>query len=168
MGYYAPAYSSFAAPAFSPDGFKLTFIAYGGPSEADGGNGNAIVVIDTASGTSRVLHPYESFGQRVGPEVVWSPDGRWIAAVTQGEIQATTNGVGLWMIDPNTAEVEEHLIGMGTTPIWSPDGMNLLYIEWGSGSYLEAKVMRVLHDFSTDQVPLPAGSFPFQWVDLSD
>jgi hypothetical protein len=166
MDYYAPDFSSFASPAFSPDGSKLTFHAYGGSDGTSAGINNGIVVIDTNTGTSQVLHPYESFGQRVGPDVVWSPNGSWIAIVTQGEIEAADNGVGLWMINPNSAESDEQLIGSGTTPIWSPDGMILLYTDWGTGSYLEAKIMQVLHDFSTAQVPLPPGNFPFQWVDL--
>jgi hypothetical protein len=162
-------FSSFASPAISPDGSTIAFTAYGETAGDGAGIQNGIVIINTTEGTSKVLHLYESFGMRVGPEVVWSPDGSWIAVVTQGEMNAVENGVGLWIINPFSAEPDEHLIGMGNDLLWSSSGATLLYTDWGTGSYLEAKVMQVLtSDFNTVQVPLPAGSFPFQWIDLDN
>jgi hypothetical protein len=169
MDVYAPDFSSFGSPAFSPDGYTLTFTAYGNTTDPDGNN-NGIVAVDTLTGTSKILHPYFSAGQRVGPEIAWSPNGNQIAIVTQGEVATNTvYGIGLWIIDPNSDGADDYLIGEGNGILWSPDGASLLYVDYGTGSYLEAKIMLVsASDFSTSQVPLPAGAFPFQWIDISE
>ncbi len=168
MDTYAPMYNTFASPAFSPDGSILTFTAYGDTAGDGAGIQQAIVTINTTEGTSKILHPFSSYGHRVGPEIAWSPAGDRIAIVTQGEMDAVENGVGLWIINPFSADPDEHLIGMGNELLWSHDGASLLYVDWGTGSYLEAKIMQVLEDYTSVQISFPAGSFPFQWINLGE
>lgn len=83
----------------------------------------ALAVFDLNNRTARLYHPYENVG-RGGwlPPAPWSPDGEWIAFVTE---DADPNQRGLWLI--NQFNDEEKFIPAASNPIWSPDGQYLIY-----------------------------------------
>jgi Tol biopolymer transport system component/C-terminal processing protease CtpA/Prc len=62
------------SPVFSPDGSQLAFVR----------NRKELRVLDVATGTDRAVAS-GIFADTIGaPELVWSPDGRWIAAFNIG------------------------------------------------------------------------------------
>ncbi|HSG16935.1 MAG TPA: hypothetical protein VLE70_11520, partial [Anaerolineae bacterium] len=71
---------------------------------------------------AKLFHPYENIG-RGGwfPPPAWSPDGRWLAFVTEDVDPALR---GAWVVDVDSGE--EFFVGAGVRPIWSPDGKWLL------------------------------------------
>ena len=160
-------FTSYASPAWSPDGSLLAFHAAGGESSAnDGSNPSATVVIDLETSTAEVLHEYKSYGQRGGPELAWSPDGRYLAAVDPGEVDASGEPMALWVFDLETDE--EIFLGYSTSPRWSPDGQYLIFMAWpeiGSTDPNQIVFVQagVWDPVSVDQIE---GSFLESWIDL--
>ena len=168
MSSYGINYQNYSAPAWSPDGKTVAFHAIrnpesGGPSEA------AIVLINLENGQAREFHPYQSAGKRGPAEIAFSPDGRWLAVVTHGEMEVLDTGpMALWVIAADQSE--EHYLGYGTGPIWSPTGNILLFTKWpaigtGGGSFQEdAHTMMVDSATWTAQEVAPLlGSSLFNW-----
>ena len=123
-------YTTFQAPAWSPDGKQIAFFAGGGGDESSGGNQSATVIINLETNTAKILHQFVSFGQRVGPEIVWHPDGEWLAVLNPGEIDAGSDPMAMWVM--RVDGTEEHYFGFSSGMIWSPDGQYMVYIEWPS------------------------------------
>jgi Tol biopolymer transport system component len=159
-------FSSFSAPAWSPDGQLVAFHAGGGAEEAGtGGRESATVIYDPRDNSAAVLHRYVSHGQRGGPEIAWSPDGAWLAVVNPGETGDDIGPMALWVMRPDGSE--EHHLGFTGPPVWSPDGSYMIYPQWEIGAsgphpvvMVEAGVWEpiVMDDL--------AGSFLDKWIDL--
>jgi hypothetical protein len=107
-----------AGPSWSPDGGKLAWTV----AVTGGGWRIAVAVFDLEAGTAKLLHPYENIGRGgwFGPPA-WSPDGRWLAFVTEDADPAVR---GVYVID--VVSEAEIFAGAGIGPIWSPDGRWLL------------------------------------------
>lgn len=164
-------YQNYSAPAWSPDGKTVAFHAIrnpesGGPSEA------AIILVNLESGLAREIHPYQSAGQRGPAEIAFSPDGRWLAVVTHGEMEVLDTGpMALWVIAADQSE--ELYLGYGTGPVWSPTGNLLLFTKWpapgtGGGSFQEDAHIMMADSaaWTTQEVAPLLGSNLLNWHPL--
>jgi dipeptidyl aminopeptidase/acylaminoacyl peptidase len=107
----------------------LAFHASGGESDPNSGAVlRAVVIIDLAANSAEVLHEYDSFGQRGGPEIAWSPDGEWLAVVNPGEIDPSGDPMAMWLLKVTNGD--EIFLGFSSNPIWSPEGDYLIYVAW--------------------------------------
>jgi hypothetical protein len=107
-----------AGPSWSPDGQQLAWtVAITDPEWRI-----ALAVFDLEAGTARLFHPYENAG-RGGwfPPPTWSPDGRWLAFLTEDADQAVR---GVYLVEVGSGA--EIFAGAGVRPLWSPDGRWLL------------------------------------------
>lgn len=118
--------SSVGAPSWSPDSRMIGLSTLRPYSTRYREGVNTVLFIDTATGSRRTLGglPHFSVGTRAynGPE--WSPDGRYLAAISSSR---------LWLIpiDANgQPEGEPFLLTdkLADAPSWSADGQHLLYI----------------------------------------
>jgi len=114
-------------PAFSPDGRLLAW-KVSGDFNSNGLSELAIVVFDLEGKTSRVLHAYTPGpGGEVPHDLVWSPDGKWLAFVTFGEPPAAGRVPNLWVARPDGSE--EKYLAAGSSPVWSPNSEKLTFLE---------------------------------------
>jgi Tol biopolymer transport system component len=159
-------YSSFSAPAWSPDGQLVAFHAGGGAiEEGIGGRESATVIYDPRDNSVDVLHRYFSHGQRGGPENAWSPDGEWLAVVNIGEIGDGIGPMALWVMRPDGSE--EHHLGFASPPVWSPDGKYLIYPQWVIGSSEPHPVVVVEAGvWEPTEIEGLEGSFLDKWIYL--
>lgn len=157
-------YQSYASPAWSPDGEKLAFHAIGGL--ADGGTRWAVVILDLAAGTAVVIDEYLSFGQRVGPELGFSPDGKWLASVNPGELSEGGQPVTMWVY--SLTGVEHANLGFAGPFLWHPEGKYLLYQKWpGVGnSDPHEVILAETGSWTLEAIPGLKGAFPIDWLDL--
>jgi hypothetical protein len=113
------------SPAWSPDGSRLAWAAFGAPDDAADDRTIAFAVFDLHRQTGSLLHPYVPFGGGdVVPVVNWSPDGRWLGAVTTAEVPGTR--VSLWILAADGSS-EHHIADMAELPHWSPDSRQFIY-----------------------------------------
>ncbi len=146
-----------SAPAFSPDGTKLAW--WVGGSLTGGEWQNALAVFDLGAGTYTLLHPYAPLAGEGFINPVWSPDGLWLASSVIGEGSRSA----LWVFKADGSE--EHLIGDGAQPVWSPASNALVLMQWGDGPAQESMAIRVvLNEWSMSALALPAGSLPLAWT----
>jgi Tol biopolymer transport system component len=155
-GYGLPV-SRIGSPSWSPDGRRIAFIV-----NQEGELGVGIYDLDTT--TARLLHPYAPLGGRGGwpPAPAWSPDGEWLAFVTWGESQDLIR-VGLWVTRADGSE--EHLMGVGNVPLWSPDGGRMAFQRISSDNITSIWVAeRGIWELQ-QALTLPAsGDTPFAWI----
>ncbi|HSB01510.1 MAG TPA: hypothetical protein VLE49_12735, partial [Anaerolineales bacterium] len=160
---YQPEISNplFTSPSFSPDGRWLTWWVSEGSSEAQ--RHFSLVMFDLAANTFRVVHTYVPLSGTLGwlDTPVWSPVQPWIAFQTRGE----DTPWDLWVMHRDGGIAQR--FGLGTNPVWNPDGHHLAFVQWPprSDSYLAANI--VIADIpSSDAQPigLPAGSIPLAWT----
>ena len=151
-------------PAFSPDGRLLAW-KVSGDFNGDGSNELAIVVFDLKGNTSRVLHAYAPGpGGEVPHDLVWSPDGQWLAFVTFGEPPAAGRVPNLWVARPDGSE--EKYLAAGSSPVWSPNSEKLAFLEATASGQPEPRLV----DMTTFAVgPLPTAVpegilFLLDWV----
>ncbi|MCL4868790.1 MAG: PD40 domain-containing protein [Anaerolineae bacterium] len=113
------------SPSWSSDGNKVAWIAAitGAAFPANGVWQVAAAIFDLSDYTFTLLHPYDNLG-RGGwyAAATWSPDDQWLAFVTEDIDPARW---GLWVA--RTDGLEEHYLGPGQNPVWSPDGKWLVY-----------------------------------------
>ena len=85
-------------PAWSPDGRRLAWTV----AINDPGWRIAVVVFDLHAGIANLFHPYENMG-RGGwfPPPAWSPDGRWLAFVTE-DVDPALRGV--WVVEVDSEQ----------------------------------------------------------------
>lgn len=114
-----------AAPAWSPDGRRLAYIAGFGPLE---------IVMVNADGSERHQITHDSTSITA---VTWSPDGGKLAYSGKGDPRSFPYQI--WVINPDgtgkvalTSDGEHHV-----EPAWSPDGSRLAYaaLRTSTGNY---------------------------------
>jgi Tol biopolymer transport system component len=153
------------APAWSPDGLKLAWKVWG-----QDGNWSAVAVQDLTTQKWTLLHEYQpQGGTELFADLAWSTNGKWIATVNQGEASASKGSLPLWVL-PTTGG-EEHYIGNGASPVWSPDSSALVFYYQPSQSNTaeESRLTRVqLDTWQLDQPDLPAGAQPREWHGTGD
>jgi Tol biopolymer transport system component len=151
-----------ASPAWSPEGRFLAWKVFG--DETDGSSWSAAMVLDVAESQANLLHRYRVLGgTNVMPGLSWSPDGRWLAMLTQGEFPLKTPS--LWVLSAD--EREEHYLGSGISPVWSPDGRWLAYASWpaGGGSYEELSAFILdIESWEPQPAGLPQGAVLVDWL----
>jgi Tol biopolymer transport system component len=141
-----------ADPAWAPDSRKIAWQLFG-----DGWSGVAVLDLDTLQ--IMLLHRYTiPGGTTIGNNhLAWSSDGTWLAAANQAEL-AQDGTVSLWVMRPNGSE--EHYIGNGDRPVWSPDGATLIF-------HATSGVFAVKPgEWNPFQVTLPADSQVIDWVTM--
>jgi Tol biopolymer transport system component len=141
-------------PAWSPDSRQIAWQLFGIPTAED--SNSAVAVLDLDTFTVNRIHEYPvDGGSGIGPHhLAWSPDGKWLAVANPGE----SDKVSLWAMLPDGSE--EHYIGSGDLPIWSPDGSMLVYSV--SGSVFAVKT----GEWIPAQVKLPESAQVIDWVKL--
>jgi len=151
-----------ASPAWSPDGRFLAWKVFGDePREV---YWSAVAVLDLVEGKARLLHKYRVLGgTNVMPGLSWSPDGCWLAVLTQGEFPLKTPS--LWVLSADGQE--EIYLGSGISQVWSPDGRWLAYASWlaGGGHSEDLEVLILdLENREPQLAGLPAGAVVVDWV----
>jgi dipeptidyl aminopeptidase/acylaminoacyl peptidase len=114
-----------AAPSFSPDGTRLVYAQdYGGDENYD------LFIHDLGAQTTRNLTP-DTPDESINPDVSWSPDGRWLAYVSNASGRYVTyvraaDGSGT----PRRMTQHDY---SDTHAEWSPDGRHLAVCAWTVG-----------------------------------
>ena len=115
-------------PRWSPDGSQLAFLR-----DAGGDERFAIWVVDRDGEHERKLTSVDAATYR---DLAWSPDGKWIACVTN----AAGKRFAVELVDSTTGA--RRSIGDGTfedaRPAFSPDGRWIVFESWRTGSRVEA------------------------------
>lgn len=171
MAGYGVNYEFYRAPAWSPDGKMAAF--YATRTATDGGATEAaIVLVNFETGQAREMHPNRTIGQRGGPEIAFSPDGRWLAVVNPGEESVVNGGpMALWVMAVDGSE--EHYLGYGTGPMWNPAGDTLLYTMWplpgqSDGSFQSDAHITMIHtgEWTPQEIVPLLGSTLLSWYEL--
>jgi hypothetical protein len=149
-------------PSWSPDGTQLAW--WMGGSFGGGEWVIALVVFDLPSKSFQFVHQYQPIGGGSGTwgaQAQWSPDGEWLAFLTQG--LGRVPDLIVMRVDGS----EFTNLGSGATPLWSPDSSKLIFLhpDPGGGSFLEDDLMIVnREDWLATPLELPPGSRHIQWV----
>ncbi len=76
-----------------------------------------------------------TFGDYEDSDPVWSPDGRFVAFVSNRSEEPDANyNTDLWLVQPDSADPERSLVQITTNPgsdrdpVWHPDGTRLAYV----------------------------------------
>jgi Tol biopolymer transport system component len=154
-GTFTQKYSVAVNPAWSPDSRKIAWQLFGLPGEGDGTS--AVAILDLDMLTVTLIHQYPiRAGSGIGNRhLAWSPDGNWLAVANQAE-RAEDGKVSLWVMRPDGSE--EHPLGAGDLPIWSPDGTLLLFA--GADGVRGAR----LNEWNPFVVTLPKTATVIGWV----
>jgi hypothetical protein len=144
-----------ADPAWSPDGHKLAWQLFG--DEAGTAGWSAVAVLDLNTLQVTLLHRYTILGgSDIGSyHLAWSPDGAWLAVADQAEF-SQDGKVSLWVMRPDGSE--EHHLGGGDRPVWSPDSSMLAYLA-GPGVFAAKSA-----GWNPFPLTLPANSLVIDWV----
>ncbi|MGW7411368.1 amidohydrolase family protein [Streptomyces sp. NPDC054863] len=116
-------------PSWSPDGRHLAYCDRNRLNFRYREGYNLIRVVDTATGAS-ALHPFAAFASlsdRYASGPAWSPDGKWLACVSES---------ALWVLpvgdDGSPAGEARQLSNYGADhPSWAADSRTLLYLAEG-------------------------------------
>ncbi|MFE1791923.1 amidohydrolase family protein [Streptomyces sp. NPDC059525] len=112
-------------PSWSPDGRHLALCDRNRLSRRFREGYNLIRIVDTATGAARLhaLAPHASLSDRYASGPVWSPDGRFLACVSESALwllPVTPDGTPAGAARRLTDESADH-------PSWSGDSRTLLY-----------------------------------------
>ena len=110
---------------WSPDGSQIAYTVTPTP-KADDGSRSDLVILDVATSASRKL--WENAGPDNAPR--WSPDGKWIAFLTRGDTLRAIGQQQLAVIPAVGGKprlVAKNFLYQAGPPIWSPDGLALLF-----------------------------------------
>ncbi|MEU9234730.1 amidohydrolase family protein [Streptomyces subrutilus] len=112
-------------PSWSPDGRHLALCDRNRLSRRFREGYNLIRIVDTATGSARLhaLAPHASLSDRYASGPVWSPDGRFLACVSESALwllPVAPDGSPAGPARPLTDEPADH-------PSWSADSRTLLY-----------------------------------------
>lgn len=112
------------APAISPDGTKVAFIAEDVPG-IDPSMNNALTLVDLATGTQTVLEDR----LRLQGDIAWSPDGTQLA-FTASVTYAEDAGSDIYLIGADGTNVHNitNFPGDERQPTWSADGQRLAFV----------------------------------------
>ncbi|MGW8224864.1 MAG: TolB family protein [Anaerolineales bacterium] len=147
--------------SWSPDGTQLAW--WVGGSFGGGEWVIALMVFDLPSKSFQFVHQYQPIGGGSGTwgaQAQWSPDGEWLAFLTQG--LGRVPDLVVMRVDGS----EFTSLGSGAMPLWSPDSSKLIFLhpDPGGGTYLEDDLMIVnREDWLTTPLELPPGSRHIQW-----
>ncbi|WP_269859354.1 amidohydrolase family protein [Streptomyces sp. RPT161] len=123
-------------PSWSPDGRYLAFCDRNRLNQRFREGYNLIRVVDTTDGTARLhaVAPHVSISDRYDSGPVWSPDGRWMAVISESALwllpvrpDGTPDGAPRQLTD----EPADH-------PSWSGDSRTLLYLSSGALRMIDA------------------------------
>jgi len=106
-------------PVMSPDGrIVASFVAV--PFGENGENQLGLAVFDLEAQSAQLMHIYQPLGGSMfNNDLVWSPDGAWLAFTTYAEPPASGRAPNLWVIRPDGSD--ETYVGEGSVPVWRYD-----------------------------------------------
>ena len=115
--------------SWSPDGSSLAYAAQPKPTHPPDYYEADLFVIDVKSGTSRRI--LSEPGKDISP--LWSPDGRWIACVSNGGTFDWIGNEYILIVDPKTGEsknLTQHFDEIARIVAWSSDSKSLYFSAW--------------------------------------
>ncbi len=145
-----------SAPSWSPDGTHIAWSTNGFWIE-----GSPTAVYDTRTWEMRLLHPYNLvMGEGFPPEPGWSPDSRWLTLITY---ESWEGPPGLWIFAADGSE--EHLLGTGEFPVWSPDSTQFAVTVHDPVTWMSHVDLFEVGSWQASRVDLPDGSWVVDWLD---
>jgi Tol biopolymer transport system component len=107
-------------PTWSPDGKQIAYLYVPSPNQPE-----ELWVMDSDGKNPKPLN----LSQRLllGGNIDWSPDGQWIAIVTE-ENSRVCGGISLVRPDGDDLTPLNNFSGCATNVVWSPDGKYLAFI----------------------------------------
>jgi Tol biopolymer transport system component len=130
-----------AGPRYSPDGAKIAFTVLRHPRDGKPGRAwdlagatGAVFLMDADGSRPRRL---TAWGHVTGPDVDWSPDGRWLAFETDFH---NGNGPDIYIVRPDgkalrnltdNATLTPKRLSFSSDPAWAPDGSRILFTQAG-------------------------------------
>jgi len=153
--------TSVTSPAWSPDGALLAWKVFGNNREWI-----AVGIFDLGKREWSLLHRYstQSMGDVIS-EITWSPDGKWITTVNQGE--ENDDDLSLWILALHGSEA--YRLGDGNNVIWRPDaGALAFYLRPSSGQNAPAPSLAWVQTgvWQAVSVKLADGAVARDWVSL--
>lgn len=120
-----------------------------------------IGVINLDTGNSNFFHFYRSdMGEGYLGPPVWSPDGKWLSE----EAVDVVDGASIWVFRADGQE--EHYLGTGRSPIWSPDSQSIMY---SNSSMDKAGIwLANINNWQAYRVNLPEYSEINKWITPSE